>query len=87
VVAEFGARVAAVFIRDVDGSCRSGEEGALLRTIEGQGVRTYCGAGFDDALEVVKALDLDRPVEAAKAISETGESPAPSSETATDPTA
>ncbi len=70
-VAEFGPRVAGVFIRDVDGSCRSGEEGDLLRKIEADNVPTYCGAGFDDALELVKKLDLDRPVEAAKAI--TGE--------------
>jgi phosphatidate phosphatase APP1 len=68
VVEEFGPRVAAVFIRDVDGSCRSGEEGELLRGIEARGVRTYCGAGFGDALDVVKALDLDRPLEAARAI-------------------
>ena len=67
-VAEYGSRVAGVFIRDVDGSCRSGEEGALLRKIEADGVPTYCGAGFDEALDVVKALDLDRPLEAAKAI-------------------
>jgi phosphatidate phosphatase APP1 len=68
VVAEFGQRVAGVFIRDVDGSCRAGEEGALLRKIEDHGVPTYCGAGFDDALQVVKSLQLDCPVEAAKAI-------------------
>ena len=67
-VAEYGPRVAAVFIRDVDGSCRSGEESELLRTIEAAGVPTYCGAGFGDALDVVKRLDLDRPIEAAKAI-------------------
>ena len=70
VGAEFGKRVAGVFIREVDGSCRTGEEGALLRRIESHGVATYCGAGFDDALSVVTSLDLDRPVEAAKAITE-----------------
>jgi phosphatidate phosphatase APP1 len=68
VVKDFGPRVAAVFIRDVDGSCRSGPEGALLREIEAAGVPTFCGAGFDDALAVVEKLDLDRPVEAAKAV-------------------
>ena len=68
VVEDFGNRVAAVFIRDVDGSCRSGPEGALLAGIEARGVPTFCGAGFDDALAVVKTLGLDRPFEAAQAI-------------------
>jgi len=73
VVGEFGSRIAGVFIRDVDGSCRSGPEGALLAGIEEAGVPTYCGAGFDDAVAVVAGLDLDRPVEAAKAMSEPAE--------------
>jgi phosphatidate phosphatase APP1 len=66
----FGSRVAAVFIRDVDGSCRAGEEGALLAGIEAAGIPTFCGSGFDDAVDVVKALDLDRPIETAKAVLE-----------------
>ncbi|HWH18201.1 MAG TPA: phosphatase domain-containing protein [Allosphingosinicella sp.] len=70
VVEDFGSRVAAVFIRDVDGSCRSGREGELLARIEAAGVPTFCGAGFDDAVAVVKSLDLDRPLEAAKAVVE-----------------
>jgi phosphatidate phosphatase APP1 len=70
VVEDFGARVAGVFIRDVDGSCRSGPEGELLAGIEARGVPTFCGAGFGDAVAVVKALDLDRPLEAAKAVVE-----------------
>ena len=70
VVEDFGQRVAAVFIRDVDGSCRSGPEGELLAKIEAAGVPTFCGAGFDDAVTVVKGLDLDRPLEAAKAVVE-----------------
>ncbi|HET9429198.1 MAG TPA: phosphatase domain-containing protein [Allosphingosinicella sp.] len=69
-VAEFGPRVAGVFIRDVDGSCRSGEEGDMLRRIEADGVPTYCGAGFDDAVNLVKSLNLDRPLEAARAMTE-----------------
>jgi phosphatidate phosphatase APP1 len=68
VVEDFGPRVAGVFIRDVDGSCRSGPEGELLAGIEARGVPTFCGAGFDDAVEVVKSLRLDRPLEAAKAV-------------------
>lgn len=67
VVSDYGERVAGVFIRDVDGACRSGPEGALLSEIEARGVPTFCGATFDDALAVVKSLDLDRPDEAARA--------------------
>lgn len=68
VVEDFGRRVAGVFIRDVDGSCRSGPEGALLAEIEARGVPTYCGAGFDEAVAVVRRLELDRPLEAASAM-------------------
>jgi phosphatidate phosphatase APP1 len=67
-VADFPGRVAAVFIRDVDGSCRSGPEGALLREIEARGVPTFCGAGFGDATALVERLGLDRPAEAASAV-------------------
>ncbi|HEX8256831.1 MAG TPA: phosphatase domain-containing protein [Allosphingosinicella sp.] len=70
VVQDFGSRVAGVFIRDVDGSCRSGPEGELLAGIEAAGIPTFCGAGFDDAVAVAKALNLDRPLEAAKAVVE-----------------
>ena len=70
VVEDFGNRVAGVFIRDVDGSCRAGPEGALLAGIEARGVPTFCGAGFEDAIAVVRRLDLDRPAEAARAILE-----------------
>jgi hypothetical protein len=31
-------------------------------------VPTFCGAGFDDAVAMVKTLDLDRPLEAAKGV-------------------
>ena len=68
VVSDYPGRVAAVFIRDVDGSCRSGPEGELLRQIEQRGVRTFCGAGFEDAINVVRELQLDRPAEAASAV-------------------
>ena len=68
VVSDFPRRVAAVFIRDVDGSCRAGPEGELLRQIEKKGIPTFCGAGFDDAISVVQQLDLDRPLEAASAV-------------------
>jgi phosphatidate phosphatase APP1 len=71
-VDDFGSQVAAVFIRDVDGSCRSGPEGELLRQIEAKGVATFCGAGFDDAVSVVDGLGLDRPLEAAKAVVQPG---------------
>ena len=68
VVQRYRERVAAVFIRDVDGSCRSGPEGELLRQIETSGVPTFCGAGFDEAVSVVERLDLERPAEAARAV-------------------
>ena len=67
-VADFPERIAAVFIRDVDGSCRSGPEGDLLREIEARGVPTFCGAGFADATALVERLGLDRPAEAASAV-------------------
>jgi phosphatidate phosphatase APP1 len=72
MVDDFGERVAGVFIRDVDGSCRSGPEGVLLNAIEARGVPTYCGSGFEDAVAVVQQLELDRPVEAAAAMLSTG---------------
>lgn len=68
VVSDFRQRVAAVFIRDIDGTCRSGPEGDLLRQIEASGVPTFCGAGFDDAVALVEKLGLDRPAEAARAV-------------------
>ncbi|HEV2079803.1 MAG TPA: phosphatase domain-containing protein [Allosphingosinicella sp.] len=67
-VADFPSRVAAVFIRDVTGTCRQGRNGELLAGIEAAGIPTFCGAGFEDAVKVVKSLDLDRPIEAAKAV-------------------
>ena len=70
-VKDYPDRVAAVFIRDVDGNCRAGPEGALLAGIEAAGIPTFCGAGFDDAVAVVKSLDLDRPLEVAKAVVDT----------------
>lgn len=67
-VEDYGDRVAGVFIRDVEGSCRTGPESVLLAEIESRGVQTFCGAGFEDALSVVKSLKLDRPFEAVKAV-------------------
>lgn len=68
VVEDYGGRVAGVFIRDVDGSCRSGPEGVLLTSIETRGVPTFCGSGFDDALAMVESLGLERPGEVARAV-------------------
>ncbi len=67
-VADFPERVAAVFIRDVDGNCRAGPEGALLRQIEAAGVPTYCGSGLGDAVAAFEALGMDDPAEAAGAV-------------------
>lgn len=69
-VEDYPERVGAVFIRDVSGSCREGAKADLLAGIEARGIPTFCGAGFDDAVAVVKTLDLDRPLEAAKAVVE-----------------
>ena len=66
---------AAVFIRDVTGTCREGRNGELLAGIEAAGIPTFCGAGFEDAVKVVKSLDLDRPIEAAKAVVEAAKTP------------
>ena len=68
-VRDFPGRVAAVFIRDVEGGCKQGAKAALLAEIEATGIPVFCGAGFDDALATAERLNLDRPFEAAKAIS------------------
>lgn len=70
IAQEFGARVAGVFIRDTLGTCRDGTKAELLQAIEAAGVPTFCGAGFEEALAIFSALDLDRPIEAAKAVAE-----------------
>jgi phosphatidate phosphatase APP1 len=67
-VRDYPSRVGAVFIRDVSGTCREGAKAALLAGIEAAGIPTFCGSGFDDAVAVVKALNLDRPLEAAKGV-------------------
>lgn len=69
-VEDYGPRVAGVFIRDVSGTCREGAKAELLRGIEAAGIPTFCGAGFEDAVAIVKSLNLDRPLEAAKAVVE-----------------
>jgi phosphatidate phosphatase APP1 len=69
-VEDYPSRVAAVFIRDVSGTCREGPKADLLAGIEAKGIPTFCGAGFEDAVAVVKKLALDRPLEAAKAVVE-----------------
>ncbi|MFB9047272.1 App1 family protein [Sphingobium indicum] len=68
-VRDFPGRMAAVFIRDVEGSCKQGTKASLLNGIEADGIPVYCGSGFHDALTAAKELKLDRPLEAAKAIS------------------
>ena len=67
-VRDFPNRVGAVFIRDVAGDCRQGAKAELFAGIEAAGIRTFCGAGFDDAVAIARTLDLDRPFEAAKAV-------------------
>ncbi|MBA3677706.1 MAG: DUF2183 domain-containing protein [Sphingosinicella sp.] len=69
-VENYGPRIAGVFIRDVSGTCREGAKAELLRGIEAAGIPTFCGAGFEDAVAIVKSFNLDRPLEAAKAVVE-----------------
>ncbi|HEV2746747.1 MAG TPA: phosphatase domain-containing protein [Allosphingosinicella sp.] len=69
-VRDYPGRIGAVFIRDVAGACREGAKAELLAGIAASGIPTFCGVGFDDAVAVAKALDLDRPLEAAKAVVE-----------------
>lgn len=68
-VRDFPDRVAAVFIRDVDGTCNDGAKAALLAEMRGKRVRSFCGADFGEAAAAANALGLDRPAEAAKAAS------------------
>ncbi len=67
-VKTYPGRIGAVYIRDVSGSCASGTKAELLEKIRGSGIPVWCGAGFDDAIELTNTLDLMKPVEAAKAI-------------------
>jgi phosphatidate phosphatase APP1 len=68
-VRDFPNRVGAVFIRDVEGSCKQGAKAALLAEIESSGIPVFCGSGFGDALAAAERLEIDRPFEAAKVIS------------------
>ena len=67
VVRDFPQNVAAVFIRDVSGSCRDGENGRLLAGIEAAGVPVYCGASFEDAPGMLADFNLDYQHEAERA--------------------
>ena len=66
-VRKFPERVAAVFIRDVDGSCMSGVEAELLNQMMAAGVQTLCAADFTGGVKILEDLGLERPVEATKA--------------------
>ena len=67
VAADFPDNVAGVFIRDVSGTCRDGENGKLLAGIEDRGIPVYCGEGFGDALAMVEQLGFGPDSAAAKA--------------------
>lgn len=67
-VREYPNRVGAVFIRDVAGACSNGAQAELLAEIKAAGIPTFCGAGFEEAVAVAELLDLERPIEAAKAV-------------------
>jgi phosphatidate phosphatase APP1 len=66
-VKSFPERIGAVFIRDVSGTCADGAKAGLLAEIARAGVQTYCAASFSEAVGILDALGLERPVEAAKA--------------------
>ena len=67
-VRDYPDRIGAVFIRDVGNACATGAKAELLAGIKAVGIPTFCAAGFDEAVAVAQRLDLDRPLEAAKAI-------------------
>jgi phosphatidate phosphatase APP1 len=67
-VHDYPDRVGAVFIRDVSGACDRGAKAELLAGIRKMGIPTFCGAGFEEAVAVAELLDLERPIEAAKAV-------------------
>ena len=69
-VKTFPERVGAVFIRDVSGTCKHGANADRLAEIGRAGVRTFCGAGFDEAVAVLETLGFERPTEVAKAVSQ-----------------
>lgn len=78
-VKTYPERVGAVFIRDVSGTCKEGANADRLAEIGRAGVRTFCGAGFGEAVAVLEALGFERPAEAAKAVSQKEGEAAPSS--------
>lgn len=67
-VRDYPDRIGAVFIRDGANACGEGVKAELLAGIKAAGIPTFCGASFDEAVAVAQRLDLDRPLEAAKAI-------------------
>lgn len=67
-VRDYPNRVGAVFIRDVSGACEQGAQAELLAGIKAAGIPTFCGASFEEAVAVAELLDLERPVEAARAV-------------------
>ncbi|MBB4858320.1 phosphatidate phosphatase APP1 [Novosphingobium chloroacetimidivorans] len=70
VVSEFPQRIGAVFIRDVSGECGTGAKAAHLAEMARLGVQTYCAASFADGVSILRALDIDNPVEATRASGE-----------------
>lgn len=63
----FPERVAAVFIRDVTGTCTSGAKVELIAEMARAGVATYCAADLSGGVAILKSLGLERVVEVTKA--------------------
>ncbi len=65
-VDSFHDRIAAVFIRDVTGTCASGPKADLLSQMAAAGVQTYCAPDFSGGVALLEALGIERPTEAAR---------------------
>jgi phosphatidate phosphatase APP1 len=66
-VRSFPERVAAVFIRDVTGTCASGAKAELIAEMAHAGVATYCAADLSGGVAILRSLGLERVIEVTKA--------------------
>ena len=66
-VRSFPDRVAAVFIRDITGTCTSGAKAELIAQMAAAGVATYCAPDLSGGVSILQSLGLERPVEVANA--------------------
>jgi phosphatidate phosphatase APP1 len=71
-VSLFPERIAAVFIRDISGTCASGPKAELIAQMAQAGVATYCAADLSDGVAILKSLGLERVIEVARAAGQGG---------------